>query len=245
MTKVLIYSAIAGLSLFFGAYLGMLLRLKQKTIAGIMAFGSGVLICALTFGLMDEAFRVGGFDAVISGFLLGGVVYILGDYLIHKFGGRSHKKHQHIFTNEHSDSNGTAITFGAFLDGVPESIALGVAIFAGKELGLLMVVAIALSNFPEGISSVKGLLKEGYSRAQILFIWGLAAIFTVLVAYSSYLLLHDLGGDSLGALQSFAAGAILAMLADTMMPEAYEDGGFVIGMLTVFGFVVAFIIQKI
>jgi ZIP family zinc transporter len=243
MNKVLVYSAIAGLSLFTGSYLGIAFNFRQKVIAGFMAFGSGVLICALTFGLMDEAFKLGGFDAVIFGFITGGLVYVLGDLIIHNTGGRKHKKNKHAIFE--ADSNGTAITFGAFLDGIPESIALGVAIFAGKELGLLMLVAIALSNFPEGISSVRGLLKEGYRKVQILVIWFLAAIFTVLVACSSYLLLHDLTGNELGALQSFAAGAILAMLADTMMPEAYEEGGFLIGILTVLGFMVAFIIQKI
>jgi len=242
MTKVLIYSSITGLSLFAGAYLGLLLNLKQKILAGIMAFGSGVLVCALTFGLMEEAFNLGGFDAVLFGFFFGGIVFILGDYIILGLGGRSHKDQG---KKVKVGANGVAIAFGALIDGIPESIALGIALFSNSGLGLLMLIAIALSNFPEGISSVKGLVREGYRRWQILLIWSFVALSVIVVTILSFKFLGNLNGNTVGILESFAAGAILAMLADAMMPEAFEDGGAVIGILTVLGFMLAFIIQKI
>ena len=243
MAKVLIYSGITALALIFGAIVGSYFSLKKKIIAAFMAFGAGVLVCALTFGLMEEAFSLGGFDDVIIGFLAGGAIFVLGDYLIHIFGGRRHR-HLHQISDE-GTSNGVAITFGAFLDGVPESIALGIALFAGKNLGLVMLTAIVLSNFPESISSVHGLIKEGYRRGQVICIWILVGLAAIGVTALSYLFFPGISQHWIGFSEAFAAGAILAMLADTMMPEAFEDGGPLIGMVTIFGFLPAFVLAKL
>jgi len=240
MQQVFIFSLISSFSLLVGALVGTLLKFSRKTIAALMAFGSGVLICALTFGLMEEAFAHGGFDAVIIGFLLGGIVFILGDYLIHYFGGRFRKKH-HNLTNE---TNGTAITFGAILDGIPESIALGIALFSNQGIGILMLAAIVLSNFPEGISSIPGLIKECFSKSRIILIWLIVSVLLFVVVVLSYLFLADLNPNNLGIIEAFAAGAILAMLADSMMPEAFEEGGYSIGMMTVLGFLTSFILSR-
>jgi len=242
MLKVLIYGAISGLSLLLGAWVGTFFNLRQKTIACFMAFGSGALICALTFGLMEEAFGHGGFDAVIIGFLCGGLVFIGGDYLIHISGGRKHKRRQLVRWSR--ESNGKLITMGAVLDGIPESIALGISLFNGEGRGLLMLVAIFLSNFPESISSINGLRKEGFSKNKIFALWGFAAIATVAVCVLSFSFLHDISLNSFGIIEAFAAGAILAMLADSMIPEAFEEGGFNIGLFTVLGFLLAFIVSR-
>ncbi len=243
MEQALLYGIISGFGLVIGSTTGLFFKFRQTTIAKIMAFGSGVLICALTFGLMTSAFDHGGFDAVIVGFLSGGLIFILGDYLIHKAGGRRHKKHQHIKT-EHI-TNGQAIVLGAILDGIPESVALGIAIFSGKGLGVLMLCAIFLSNFPEGISSVSGLLKEGYKRKSIIFMWFVVAVVCTFITIISYSYFNQLDINIIGVIEAFAAGAMLAMLADAMMPEAFEEGGSSIGLLTVLGFITAFIISKI
>ncbi len=92
MKIAIIYSFLAGFSLILGVIIGMVFKISQRVIAAIMAFGSGVLICALTFGLMEEAFKHGGFDAIVIGFLVGGVVFIGGDFLVHRYGGRNYKK---------------------------------------------------------------------------------------------------------------------------------------------------------
>lgn len=243
MLQIFIYGLIAGFSLFFGALAGVAFKLKQKTIARFMAFGSGVLICALTFELMDEAFKQGGFDAAIIGFLAGGLTFILGDYLISIRGGRRHRQH-HPFSAKSNGSSGGAITLGAILDGVPETVAMGIALFFGQGGGLLMLAAVALSSFPEGISSVTGLRKEGYSNKKIYLIWFIVAIVLTAVAVLSFYFLHNLDPNNIGIIEAFAAGAILAMLADTMMPEAFEEGGFSIAILTVLGFLVAFILSR-
>ena len=243
MTNIIIYGGASGLALLAGAWAGIYFKFKDRIIARFMAFGAGVLICALTFGLMEQAFNHGGFDAVFLGFLLGGLMFIAGDYVIHILGGTRHRKIQHFDNN--ASINGKAITMGALLDGIPESTALGIALFAGGGTGILMLFAIILSNFPEGISSISGLKKAGFSTAKIISIWLIVAIILATISVLSYVFLHDLNLNAIGAIESFAAGAILAMLANSMMPEAFEEGGPSIGMLTIFGFLTAFILAKI
>lgn len=242
MIQAFVYGLVNGFSLLVGALTGSRFDLKQRTIARFMAFGSGVLICALTFGLMEEAFGHGGFDAVIIGFLCGGLTFIAGDYLVHLKGGRKHRRRQLFATSK--EANGKAITLGAALDGIPESIALGISLFNGQGRGLLMLTAIVLSNFPEGVSSITGLRKEGFTKKQIFTMWLVVALLMVTITGLSFIFLHDVSPNSIGIVEAFAAGAILAMLADSMMPEAFEDGGFTIGLLTVFGFLTAFIISR-
>lgn len=243
MKIAIIYSFLAGFSLILGVIIGTIFKIKQKAIAAIMAFGSGVLICALTFGLMEEAFKHGGFDAIIIGFLVGGIVFIGGDFLVHRYGGRNHKKNKHFKTIR--DTNGRAIVLGAALDGIPESIALGLSLLEKNGIGLLMLAAIFLSNLPESISSIDDLRKEGISTKQIYFSWSIVSVSSMVAAILSFFFLKNINLNARGIIESFASGAILAMLADSMMPEAYEEGGYLIGLLTMLGFLTAFILSKL
>jgi len=243
MKIAIIYSVLAGFSLILGVIIGTVFKIGQRTIAAIMAFGSGVLICALTFGLMEEAFKHGGFDAIVIGFLIGGVVFIGGDFLVHRYGGRNHKKHKHFKSVR--ESNGKAIILGASLDGIPESIALGLSLLEKNGIGLLMLAAIFLSNLPESISSIGDLRKEGFSTKKIYFMWSIVSACSIIAAILSYIFLKNINLNMRGIIESFASGAILAMLADSMMPEAYEEGGYLIGFLTLLGFLTAFILSKI
>jgi zinc transporter, ZIP family len=243
MTQAIILALINGLSLLAGALMGIFFYWKQKTIAAIMAFGSGVLICALTFGLIEEAFGHGGFDAVIIGFITGGLLYLIGDRIIHYLGGRKHKRHQHSPAKK--DISGLTITLGSILDGIPESIALGIALFANRTVGLIMIVAVVISNIPESIASIDGLKKEKFSVKSIFFIWLSVGIAVFLSTILSFVFLHDLNPNTIGILESLAAGAILAMLAGSMMPEAYEEGGYTVSLLTIAGFLVAFVISRL
>lgn len=243
MNQVFLYAFIVALALILGAILGIYLKFRRKLIAAFMAYGSGVLICALTFGLMEEAFSNGGFDSIIIGFLLGGFVFIFGNYLLYHFGGREHK---YIKTHKSKkNSNGKLMILGAILDGVPESMALGIVLFAGGNNGLLMMVAIFLSNFPESLSSVPGLRKEGFSKTEIIISWFYVAAISFISVVLSYLFLNNIDPNVIGIIESFAAGAILAMLADSMMPEAYEEGGYIVASLTIFGFLSAFILSRL
>jgi len=243
MIKVIIFSFLTGFSLIIGKTICSFFKINQKIIKAIMAFGSGVMICALTFGLMEEAFKYGGFDAVIIGFLVGGLVFIAGDFVIHRFGGRHYRKKKPF--KPIRQINGKAIVFGALLDGIPESIALGVSLFTNNGIGVLMVGAIFLSNLPESLASVNDLKKEGFSKKQIYLMWAVVSIIVILTTILSYLFLRKLSLNVLGIILSFASGAILAMLADSMIPEAFEEGGYLIGLLTILGFLTAFILYKV
>lgn len=243
MYQVIIYGLISGFALLLGAVLGLYFKFSRRAIAAFMAFGSGVLICALTFGLMEQAFAHGGFDAVVIGFLLGGLAFIGGDYLLHIKGGRRHRR-KPLIPAKNTPEGGKEIVLGALLDGVPESVALGIALYFGPG-GLLLLVAIILSNFPEGITSVEGLLREKFSKRQIYLMWTIVALICAGTTVLSYLFLHNIGSNNIGILEAFAAGAILAMLADSMIPEAFEDGGFLISLFTILGFLASFLLSRI
>lgn len=243
MSNIGYFAILTGASLIIGAFAGTFFKIKQSFIAGIMAFASGMLICTLTFGLMEEAFTLGGFDAVIIGFLIGGLVFIGGDYLLHYYGGRRHRRIQ--FFKPIKETNGKLIVLGSALDNIPESIALGLAVASGQSISILLVVAIFIANFAEGISSIPGLIKEKFSHFSIYLMWSVVAIATIFVVLFSFRYLGNLSDNTIGIIESFAAGAILAMLADSMIPEAFEEGGFGIALLTLLGFLTSFILTRV
>lgn len=243
MTQALLFGLISSSALVLGAVVGLYFNFKKITLAAAMALGSGVLICALTFGLMEVAYHKAGLLAAAGGFLSGGTVFLVGNYLISIWGGRRHRRLQPIKALKSADQ-GESILLGAVLDGVPEAVALGISLFAGGGQGLLLLAALFLSNFPESLSSIVGLKREGFTKKKILFMWGAVALSTALIVVLSYLLLNSLDFKFIGLIEAFAAGAILAMISDTMIPEAYEEGGPIIGLLTVAGFLVSFVLSR-
>jgi ZIP family zinc transporter len=243
MRDAIVYGTVSGLSLLLGAFCGLRFGLSRRLTAMFMAFGSGVLICAVTFVLMEEAFQAGGFDAALLGFSAGGLVFLAGDYLLHRAGARSHRQKRYLA--ETAEATGSIITLGAILDGVPESVALGVSLTNGHGTGLLMAAAIFLSNLPEAISSVPGLLREGYSRRWIYGIWSATSLLLIVIVVASHACLRALSPETEGVLKGFAAGSILSMLANSMIPEAYHEGGFFITPMTILGFAVAFVLAKL
>lgn len=246
------YGLLGGSALLLGALLGMYLKISRRTIAVIMAFGSGVLLCTLAFDLMEDAYAKGGFDSVTVGFLTGALLYVAGDLIVNRSGGHYRKdtlRKRHIARKPElaEQDSGMAIFIGALLDGVPESFAIGIGLLAGKGFGFIMVIAVFLSNLPEGISGAVGMMKANKSKRFILSMWiGV----TLLCGLSSVVGYHLLGKSSPGLIAAFlalAAGAILAMLSATMIPEAFDDEGritpIVTPLVTVAGFLLAFIIS--
>ncbi|MBK5244389.1 MAG: ZIP family zinc transporter [Eubacteriaceae bacterium] len=250
MTIAAIYGFISGSTLFIGALLGMYLKVPKYVIGAIMAFGSGVLISALTFDLMETAFVSGGFDSVSIGFIAGTLLFVLGDYLIDHLGGHF-RKHGHgkIYANsknlKEADNSGSAILLGAVLDGIPESIAIGIGLAAGNGVGLSMMIAVFLSNFPEGISGAQGMKSAGKSNFYIMTVWGVTIATSVCASTLGYAFLGNASKNVIAITLSLAAGAMLAMIADTMMPEAYEDGGRLIALATASGFFIAFVVSHL
>ena len=131
------------------------------------------------------------------------------------------------------------------LDGIPESVAIGVSLVGGGSVGVAVVAAVFLSNVPESLSAATGLRKAGHSPRWIVGLWLGVALISALAAALGYAFLGDASPNVIGFIQAFAAGAILTMLADTMMPEAFEHGGKVVGLMTCLGFAVAFVLSTV
>ena len=237
---------VAGAALLIGAAAGYFLRVPQRLIAGIMAFGSGVLISALSFELMDEAYRQGGFDATAYGFLGGAAVYTAANWYLNHRGAKHRKRSGDQQPSEAEDNgSGLAIAVGALLDGIPESIVIGLSMLKGGVVSTVAVVAIFLSNVPEGLSSSAGMKKAGRSITYVFGIWGGIALASGIAALLGYTVFQNFSSEVVAATTAVAAGAILAMLVDTMIPEAFEVAHDFAGLITVAGFLAAFALSRL
>ncbi len=237
---------IAGAALVIGAGVGYLAKVPQRIIAGIMAFGGGVLISALAFDLMDEAYKRGGFDSTSVGFISGAAIYTLANWWLARRGAR-HRKRSGGQQPSEQDQNGSglAIAVGALLDGIPESIAIGVSMLQGGAVSMVAVIAIFLSNVPEGLSSSAGMKHAKRRPAYVFGVWGAIAVISGVASLVGYVGFRHVSPDVVAATIAVAAGAILAMLADTMIPEAFAESHNFAGLITVAGFLAAFILTKL
>jgi ZIP family zinc transporter len=234
---------VAGAALLVGAGVAYGLHVPTRLIAAIMAFGSGVLISALAFDLMDEAYKRGGFDSTVTGFLGGAAVYTLANWYLATKGAKHRKRSGN---QQPSDpASGMAIAVGALLDGIPESIVIGLSMLKGGAVSVVAVIAIFISNIPEGLSSAAGMKKAGRSAAYIFGVWGVIAVLSGLAALIGYAVFGNFSADVVAATTALAAGAMLAMLADTMIPEAFDEAHNFAGLITVAGFLVAFVLTKL
>ena len=242
MLEAALWGLVAGAALLIGAGIGLRFNLPQWAIALVMAFGVGALISAVTYDLTAEAYTRGGTDAVLVGLTLGALAFFAGDLLIDRRGG----KHRKRSGGQQSESGG-AILLGAVLDGIPESIVIGISLLEGGSVGLAFVAAVFISNLPEGLSGATGMRKAGHSPRAILTMWAVVCVVSAVAAAVGYTVADDLSANAVGVVQAFAAGGILTMLADTMMPEAFDEGGHRpwIGLVTVLGFALAAWLQVV
>ncbi|MEE2740182.1 MAG: ZIP family zinc transporter [Pseudomonadota bacterium] len=242
------WGLVGGSALLIGAATAYFARLPQRLIAAIMAAGSGVLISAVAFDLMDEAYRRGGFDSTAIGFFGGALVYTGANILVSRAGAKHRKRSgsnpkQSQATAQ--EGSGLSIAVGALLDGIPESVVIGVSLLEGSGVSLVTVAAVFLSNVPEGLSSAAGMKKAGRSAIYIFGVWGAIAMASGLAAALGYAVMAGASPDIIAATTAVAAGAILAMLVDTMIPEATEEAHEFSGLIAVAGFLLAFILSKL
>lgn len=240
-----LWGLLAGAALVLGAVIAWFVRVPQRVSASIMAFGAGVLISALAFDLVDEAETKGGLVATVVGFLVGAVVYVVANAALSRRGARHRKRSGDQQPSEdEQQGSGAAIAIGALLDGIPESIVLGLSLLSGNGVGVPVLAAIVISNLPEGLSSAAGMKSNGRKAHYVFGVWGGIAIASGAAGLLGCLLLQDAPAELIAGITALAAGAILAMIADTMIPEAFERTHLYAGLITTLGFLTAFVISR-
>jgi ZIP family zinc transporter len=239
-----LWGLLAGAALVIGALIAYNFSIKTRVIATVMAFGSGILISTLSFDLMDEAFKTGGIISTAAGFVGGAAIYTFINYILSKKGAKHRKRSGDQQPKKSESGTGLALAAGALIDGIPESIAIGLSMLKGGTVSLIAVIAIFLSNIPEGLSSVAGMKKAGRSAFYIFSIWIGIAIISGLSSLAGYSLFQNMPPAIIALSIAIAAGAILAMIVDTMIPEAFQDTHDFAGLITVIGFLIAFFLTK-
>ncbi|QSB12751.1 ZIP family zinc transporter [Natronosporangium hydrolyticum] len=235
---------LGGLALVIGAAVALSVQIPPRAVGWIMALGAGVLISALSIELAQDAYARAGGGVLAAGLAAGGLTFFLGSLLVSRAGPRHHKRCGDCRTPP-PPGPGNAIALGSLLDGIPESVVIGVTVLADERIGVAVVAAVFLSNLAESISAGNGLRRAGHSPRWIMGLWGGIALASALAAAAGYLLLGGASPAAIAATQAFAAGAVLTMLADTMMPEAFDHAGPPTGLVTVLGFTVAFLLSQV
>jgi zinc transporter, ZIP family len=216
------WGALAASSLVIGALLSLAREWPERLVGLVLAFGAGALISAVSFELAEDGVAIGGAGPVGIGFALGAVTYFVLDGLVERRG---------------SDP-ASALALGAFLDGIPEQLVLGLGVAAGDEVSVGLLGAIFVSNLPEAIGSASEMRAQGRRKETILRLWIAVAVVCTLATVAGFAIADSLSGELEGGFNGFAAGALLVMLADSMIPEARKAGR-VTGLATAFGFAVA------
>lgn len=242
MAEAFVWGAVGSSSLVLGGLLALALPVPGRVLGFVMAFGSGVLISAVAYELVGEAFATtAGGEGVALGLFAGALTFFAGDAVVDQLGGAERKRSG----GQQAEGSALAIVLGIVLDGIPETAVIGLSLLQGEGVGVAVIAAVFISNVPEAVAATTGLAAAGWTRRQVLYLWALVTLVSGISALAGYVLLDGAPPQWLAFVLSFAGGAILTMLADTMMPEAFERGGRLVGLFTTLGFAVAFAISAL
>jgi ZIP family zinc transporter len=240
-----LWGLFAGGMLVVGAAVAWCVAVPRVVVATVMAFGSGVLFSALAFDLVDEAERSGGLTATLIGLLVGASTYVAANVVLSRRGAARRKSDgDEQMSEQDKAGSGTAIAVGALLDGVPESIVLGLSLLGGGGVGVPVLAAIAISNFPEGLSSSAGMKRKGRSARYVFGVWVTIAVASGIAGLVGCYTLDGASDATVSVITAIAAGAILTMVADTMIPEAFARTQLWTGLITTLGFITAFALTR-
>jgi ZIP family zinc transporter len=228
----ILWGGLAAASLLIGYFLAKR-GLSNRVTGIIMGIGAGALISAIAYELVPES-TLGGAGMGLT-LALGAITFFVGDWIVDRRGAAERKD----IAGDKAGGSGAAIFVGTLLDNVPESLVLGMSLALGGGINIAFLVAVFISNLPEGVAGTVNLEAAGYSHRRIFWSWLILVVVSAVCAGLGYALIGWLPGANGLRAQAFAAGAMLTMLADAMMPEAFEHGGKLVGLFTVLGFLVA------
>jgi len=234
------WGALGAAALLIGALVAYLLSPSRRVIAVVMALGTGLLIGSVSYELVDDALEHQAVVWVALMVLVGAATFTVGDWLLERGGGGDRKDP----TGAQTEGSPLAIVLGSVLDGIPESFVLGLTVLQGG-VSVSLLAGVALSNLPEGMSSSSGLKAAGWPQGRVVLMWSAVVLVSALAAAAGYALLDPASGRTGALVQAFAAGALLAMLADTLLPEAYAVEGVLTGPLVVAGFAVSLALSAV
>ncbi len=234
MGRTLLFAAIGSSALLIGGAIGAWRPPSRAVTAVLLAFASGALITAMAIELFQEAFRQGGAWRAGTALIAGSAVFVLVDTWLDR---RTEQRRQAGL------AVGFALLAGVTLDGIPENLAMGVSLIEGASMTLL--VAIFASNLPEAIAGAERMRKAGFAPGLIMLIWGVTGVLLAAAVVAGYTVLEGVNPQTLAWPLGFAGGAVLASLADTLMPEAYRDGGPSVAFATALGFLLSFLVSAV
>lgn len=214
------WGALAASSLALGALIGLARPWPNKAVGLVLGFGAGALISAVSFELFEDGVKIAGGLPVAIGMCVGALTYFFASGRVAAMGG------------------GAALALGAFLDGIPEQMVLGIGLAGGDKVSIGLLAAIYVSNLPEGVGGATELKAAGRSRAQVLRLWLAVSVACAVATPAGYALMDIASNDFQGGINGFAAGALLVMLVDSMIPDATEKAGRTTGLVTTLGFAV-------
>lgn len=242
MDQAFLLGLVGSSSLLVGAGIALIRPLGHRTLGLVMAFGCGVLISAVAYELVAEAFvTASGEGTVALGLLLGAIAFYIGSVIIE----RRTPPASPTATGAESAGSALAIVLGTVLDGIPESVVLGVGVASTTTQGPAMLIAVFVSNLPEAMASTAGLRSAGWATRSIVLLWTCISVASAASAAAGYAISSVTSPAGLAFALAFAAGAILTMLADSMMPEAFDHGGRSTGVVTTIGFGVSFALSAL
>jgi ZIP family zinc transporter len=236
------WGIVAGSSLVLGGLIARRYTISERLLGLIMAFGAGVLISAVAYELVEEAFVTSAGDGGIAlGLLAGSATFFAGEVMIDRLRVRRSRNADDTETS----GAGGALTLGIILDGIPESLVLGLTVLEAGTVSLAFLVAVFIANIPEAIAATTALAQAGRNTTRIIRFWILVALGFGATSLAGYVVLDGASPRTIAIVLAFAGGAVLTMLANTMMPEALHHGGKLAGLVTTLGFALAFAISAL
>lgn len=261
MWGTLLFGAVASSALILGAAIGVRFELPKRLLAMLLAFAAGALITALSFELFEDSYERGGIWLAAIGLFAGAIVFTVLSALLDRWAqppaeskpADEYRGSPKLDTDAAAQDRapakattrgaaGIALLAAVTLDGVPENLALGISLTEGTG-GVALLAAIFVSNFPEALVGSASMREQGRSRTQIIGLWTVCAVLLTLAVLAGAAWLADSDPAVVSLPLAFAAGAVIASLADTLMPEAFEHGGPAVALSTAAGFVLSFVLS--